>query len=210
MNFPTFTEQDFQAFATDGLSARMEAIQQRIQPKFAAIGETIAPFLGEQIGDTMYTHIAKHARRTVNPPDETWVAWSTNKRGYKAHPHFQLGIRDTHVFAYFALIYECQQKQGFAQQMLQNIGSYTANIPKDYYVSIDHTTPEVTAVSELTQDGWTKIMERLAKVKKAEFLCGTLMKREQAVKMTPEKLQQQIEATYQQLLPLYHLSFQTT
>jgi uncharacterized protein YktB (UPF0637 family) len=210
MHFPSFTKQDFQTFATEGLSARMEAIQQHIQPKFAAIGEYIATFLGEQIGDTVYTHIAKHARRTVHPPDETWVAWSTNKRGYKAHPHFQFGIRHTQLFVYFALIYECQQKQAFAHQMLQNMKEYIAPIPPNYYVSIDHTTPEITAVNQLTEEGWTNIMQRLAKVKKAEFLCGTIIPRQQAVQLAPEELQQHIEATYQQLLPLYHLSFQTT
>ncbi|WP_397261357.1 DUF1054 family protein [Peribacillus simplex] len=27
-------------------------------------------------GDEMYPHVAKHARRKVNPPNDTWVAFA--------------------------------------------------------------------------------------------------------------------------------------
>ena len=37
-------------------------------------------------------HVAKHARRSVNPPIDTWVAFAPNKRGYKMLPHFQIGL----------------------------------------------------------------------------------------------------------------------
>ena len=36
-----------------------------------------------------YPHVAKHARRSVNPPKDTWVAFATSKRGYKMLPHFK-------------------------------------------------------------------------------------------------------------------------
>jgi uncharacterized protein YktB (UPF0637 family) len=208
MAFPTFTNEDFHVFAIDGLTSRMEALQREIQPKFTTIGESVSEFLSTKLGDTTYTHIARHARRTVHPPEETWVAWSTNKRGYKAHPHFQLGLRDTYLFAWFALIYECEQKKSFAEHFLQNIEKYTNQISKDFYVSVDHTTPDVTSVASLDQDGWESIMTRLSKVKKAEFLCGMLIPRKEAIDLSGAILQQRIESSFDQLLPLYHLSFE--
>jgi uncharacterized protein YktB (UPF0637 family) len=208
MTFPTFTNNDFHVFAIDGLESRMEALQREIQPKFSQIGEDISEFLSSKLGDTAYTHIARHARRTVHAPEETWVAWSTNKRGYKSHPHFQLGLRDTHLFVYFALIYECEQKKQFAQHFLQNISKYSNLIPKDYYISIDHTSPDVTDVSSLDIEGWKSIMERLAKVKKAEFLCGILIPRKKAISLNGKVLQKKIEKTYEQLMPLYHLAIE--
>ncbi|MCH5584008.1 DUF1054 domain-containing protein [Shimazuella sp. AN120528] len=208
MVFPTFTEQDFHVFAIDGLETRMEALQREIQPKFSTIGEHVSAHLTNKLGDTVYTHIARHARRTVNPPEETWVAWATNKRGYKAHPHFQLGLRDTFVFAWFALIYECEQKQQFANNFLKNVQKYSNQIPKDFYISLDHTIPDVTLVKTLDKENWESIMKRLATVKKAEFLCGMLIPRKEAVSLNGNVLQKKIEKTFDQLLPLYHLSFE--
>jgi uncharacterized protein YktB (UPF0637 family) len=208
MAFPTFTNQDFHVFAIDGLDSRMEALQRDIQPKFATIGEDISAFLTAKLGEPVYTHIARHARRTVNAPEETWVAWSTNKRGYKAHPHFQLGLRDTYLFAWFALIYECEQKKAFAEQFLKQLDTYRAGIPHTFYISLDHTTPDVTAVKDIDQNQWKSVLKRLSTVKKAEFLCGTLIPRKEAVKMSGKTLQKQLESTFEQLLPLYHLSFE--
>lgn len=208
MTFPTFTEQDFHVFALDGLETRMQALQREIQPKFATMGENISAFLTTHLNDPVYTHIARHARRTVNPPEETWVAWATNKRGYKAHPHFQLGLRDTFVFAWFALIYECEQKKQFANNFLKNVQKYSSHIPDDFYISVDHTTPDVTSVDDLNKDDWESILKRLATIKKAEFLCGILIPRKEAVSLNGNVLQKRIEKTFEQLLPFYHLSFE--
>lgn len=208
MTFPSFTDQDFHVFAIDGLNPRMEALQREIQPKFSTIGEDISTFLTQKLGEPVYTHIARHARRTVHAPEETWVAWSTNKRGYKAHPHFQLGLRDTYLFAWFALIYEYEQKKTFANQFLQNLMDNKATIPNEFYISVDHTTPDVTAVSDFDQDTWTSVLKRLATVKKAEFLCGMLIPRKEAVQINGKTLQASVEKTFNQLLPLYHLSFE--
>ena len=51
-------------------------------------------------------------------------------------------------------------------------------------------------------------MNRLAKVKKAEFLCGMLISRKDAVRLGGKTLQKRIETTFDKLLPLYHLSFE--
>ncbi|SEN07690.1 Protein of unknown function [Lihuaxuella thermophila] len=110
MRSPNFIENDFEVFNIDGLEPRMYALKRQIRPKFEMIGEQIAPYLSMLVGEPVAVHIAKHARRTVNPPEETWVAWSTSRRGYKSLPHFQFGIRDLHLFIWFALIYECDKK----------------------------------------------------------------------------------------------------
>src|SRR5690625_5408059 len=76
----------------------MTAIQERIQPKFKKIGEALTEDVRAMVGSDMHLHIAKHARRTVNPPNDTWMAIAGNKRGYKKHPHFQVGLWDDHLF----------------------------------------------------------------------------------------------------------------
>ncbi len=68
MTFKGFEKVDFDTFYIEGLEERMEAIQTRIQPKFQQIGNELVDFLAAQLGNEMFLHIAKHARRTVNPP----------------------------------------------------------------------------------------------------------------------------------------------
>src|SRR5262249_42421888 len=92
MAFPGFTPADFKVFDIDGFTPRMEAIRTRIRPKLEAIGRDLLPDVGRIAGDQAFAHVAKHVRRTVNPPDDTWVAFALDKRGYKKHCHFKIAV----------------------------------------------------------------------------------------------------------------------
>ena len=48
----------------------MEAIRTRIRPKLEAIGRELLPDVTRVGGGPAFAHVAKHARRTVNPPDD--------------------------------------------------------------------------------------------------------------------------------------------
>ncbi|SFX27582.1 Uncharacterized protein YktB, UPF0637 family [Thermoactinomyces sp. DSM 45891] len=207
IQIPVFTESDFSVFQIPGLENRMEALQKTIRPKFEAFGQIMAQNLTAQLGDEVFVHIAKHARRTVNPPDETWVAWATNKRGYKAHPHFQLGLCGTHLFAWFALIYECDKKQPFARKLQDHLQIWK-QIPKSFYVSEDHTKQDIIPVQEITNVRIVEILDRLSKVKKAEFLCGLVIPAEEVATLSGEQLLGRLEETFEKLIPLYRFACQ--
>src|SRR5699024_11811796 len=89
------------------------------------------------VGSGMYVHIAKHARRTVNPPNDTWIAFAGNKRGYKNHPHFQIGLWDDHLFIWLAFIYELPNKTNMAANFLHHIDELDTIIPDAYVLSLD-------------------------------------------------------------------------
>ncbi|GGA32254.1 UPF0637 protein YktB [Kroppenstedtia guangzhouensis] len=201
-----FEDRDFDVFTIKGLKPRMEGLKERIRPKLKGIGETIAPYLSRLTGDEMYIHVAKHARRTVNPPDETWVAWSPQKRGYKSQPHFQVGIRETGLFAMFALIYEYPDKPGFAQNLLEQLDEILPGLPSDFVLSQDHTRPEVHPLSELGREGVEATLERLRNVKKAEFLCGRVLSREDPKVHDSTQLKEVIRETFSSLEHLYRLA----
>ncbi|MDQ0168823.1 uncharacterized protein YktB (UPF0637 family) [Paenibacillus tundrae] len=74
MNFSGFNNRDFDVFQVPGLEPRMEMLIERVRPKLEALGAELAPYLTELCGEEMFVHVAKHARRTVNPPIDTWVA----------------------------------------------------------------------------------------------------------------------------------------
>jgi uncharacterized protein YktB (UPF0637 family) len=200
-----FTYEDFQVFQIPGLENRMEAIKKQIRPKFAVIGEHLAHFLTPLLGEPVILHIAKHARRTVHPPDETWLALSTSKRGYKSLPHFQLGLRENQLFLWFALIYEAPNKPAFARRLRENNEAF-AQLPDTFFVSLDHTKPDAIAKREISEDKWDEILHRLEQVKKCEFLCGELFTPAEATKLNQEQLIQRAEQTFTRLLPLYQLA----
>lgn len=95
----TFTQTDFDVFNISGLENRMAALIENTRPKLEHLGEHFSSYITEMTGDETYAHVAKHARRTTNPPDDTWVAFSTNPRGYKMMPHFQIAYTTAMHFA---------------------------------------------------------------------------------------------------------------
>ncbi|MEH7456765.1 DUF1054 domain-containing protein [Bacillus sp. JJ1127] len=205
MTLQTFKSTDFAVFSVDGLEERMNAIKTNIHPKLEALGEQFSHYLSEQTGETFFYHVAKHARRKVNPPNDTWVAFSTNKRGYKMLPHFQIGLWGTHAFIYFGLIYECPQKVEAAHAFLEHLNDLKTNIPNDFVWSIDHTKPSVKSHNILESKDLQKMIERLATVKKAELLVGIHISPEEFSEMTNEQFLAKIESTMQSLLPLYKI-----
>jgi len=205
MTLQTFKEKDFAVFSVDGLEERMNAIKTNIHPKLEALGEQFSHYLSEQTGETFFYHVAKHARRKVNPPNDTWVAFSTNKRGYKMLPHFQIGLWGTHAFIYFGLIYECPQKVEAAHAFLGHLNDLKTNIPNDFVWSIDHTKPGVKPHNMLEANELQKMIERLATIKKAELLVGIHISPEEFPTLTDEQFLTKVEATMQSLLPLYKI-----
>ena len=87
-----FRAADFGVFDVRGFRARMTAIRERVRPKLEALGHSLAPAVGRSVAGDVYPHVARHARRTVNPPDDTWVAFGPDPRGYKKQCHFKVAV----------------------------------------------------------------------------------------------------------------------
>ncbi|MFD1735657.1 YktB family protein [Bacillus salitolerans] len=208
MSVKGFTSLDFETFKIEGLDERMTAIAERIRPKFQEIGDILATDLSVLTGKEMFLHIAKHARRTVNPPKDTWLAICDNKRGYKQHPHFQLGLFDDHLFIWLAFIYELPNKQAIASNFLHHQNQVSKLIPKDYVISLDHTKKDATTINTLGKHGLADSLQRFHDVKKAELLVGRHLSPHHDIVQNGEALIQFARETYEKLLPLYKLSYQ--
>ncbi|GKU82340.1 YktB family protein [Niallia sp. NCCP-28] len=203
MNFAGFNQKDFDTFTIEGLEERMKAIQERIQPKFRIIGEALTSELSVKTGNEMFLHIAKHARRTINPPKDTWLAISANKRGYKQHPHFQIGLFDDHVFIWLAYIYELPQKAEYAKTFLENLNQIKTAIPDNYMISSNHMKKDAKKVGETDLQ---QALERFQDVKKAEFLVGQHIQASDSILANGNQFMDLVEQTFETLLPLYQLS----
>ncbi|WP_199617752.1 YktB family protein [Paenibacillus alkalitolerans] len=206
MAFNGFTSEDFDVFHIQGLEERMAAIRERIQPKFKAIGETVANGLAVPAGSEMCLHIAKHARRSVNPPKDTWLAIAANKRGYKQHPHFQIGLFDDHVFVWLAFIYELPDKVNIANRFLDEIDTVAKTIPPDFVLSFDHMKKDAVSMERLGEEGLVKSIERFRDVKKAELLIGRHIAPADPILKDGNTFTKVAMDTFETLMPIYKLS----
>lgn len=204
--FKGFTAEDFDVFSINGLDERMEAIRTQIRPKLEALGSHFSPILSEWTGDELHPHVAKHARRTINPPKDTWVAFAASKRGYKMLPHFQIGLWETHLFVWFAVIYEAPVKADFGEALTTHLKEIRKQIPDSFVWSSDHTKPDSTLHGSLTDSELENRFQKLKTVKKAEILCGINISREQAERAAGGELIKTFSDTFQTLAPLYKLS----
>lgn len=206
MEFKGFSRQDFNIFQIDGLDARMKAIQEKIQPKFKFMGEELSADLSVLAGNEMYLHIAKHLRRKVNPPKDTWLAIANNKRGYKQHPHFQVGLFDDHLFMWLAFIYEVPNKKDIARKFLKNMTMIKETIPNDYVISLDHMKKDATLMKDMKPKDVKASLERFRDIKQAELLIGRHVDANDPILADGQQLMKMIEETFTTLMPLYKIA----
>ncbi|MYL32985.1 DUF1054 family protein [Pontibacillus yanchengensis] len=205
-HFPGFTQKDFDVFTISGLEERMEALKSNVSPKLEFAAQELAPYLTSITGDEMFVHVAKHARRTTNPPNDTWAALANSKKGYKKLPHFQIGLWESHVFIWFAVIYESPIKQDFAKVLKQNLKQVRDYIPADYVWSKDHTKPEAIPNKDLSDEEFEGLVDRLQNVKKAELLCGVHIDRHDVVLQDHDAFIEKCEEIFHKLEYLYRLT----
>lgn len=194
-----WTKKDFDVFKKQGLEARMEGLDMHIRPKFHELGNEFSEELAAKLGREMFPHVAKHARRTVNPPKDSWVAFAPYKRGYKALPHFQIGLWESHLFIVLAVIYEVPSKTAIANQLMKQTSLLT-NLPDDFLIAGDHMKPDADPI---TNDHVAHYLTRLSSVKKAELVVGRHLSREVATKLNKKEFKQLVSETFEELLPLY-------
>lgn len=197
-----FTEKDFDVFTIEGLDSRMASIRETIQPKFQELDDYFAEKIGEKLETEFFVHIAQHRRRTVYPPENTWSALSQKKRGYKMEAHFQLGIWPDYLFMWLSLIDNPKNEKEIAQAFLDN-RSLFEQLDDDFYLSMDHTQPEIERLNEADLE---KYLTRFRDVKKGEFQIGRIIRKTDSLLNDPEKARDYMLKTYEDLLPLYQLA----
>jgi uncharacterized protein YktB (UPF0637 family) len=94
-----FTPVDFRVFKVEGFNERMQQIYAHVRPKLIRLGDELAPEIGRRLHMEFFPHVAKHARRTVNPPPETWAAFGPSPKGYKRFGYLALCISGAGIHA---------------------------------------------------------------------------------------------------------------
>jgi uncharacterized protein YktB (UPF0637 family) len=159
-----FTKEDFKVFNDDTLAGRLNLIKEVIDPKFEKIGAELMDQLEKEYQQQFYMKIAKHQRRTTNPPPDTWLAISQDKKGYKKNPHVELGLWPDRYFVTFSLLADAYDRAEYYPKF-EPITDRIEN--SDWLVSNDHTAAEM-----MDSTNYQKVLKRYMSVKSSDLVIG--------------------------------------
>lgn len=204
-----FALSDFRVFEISGFGERMQSIREQVRPKLTGLGESLAPQVGCLIKGEVFPHVAKHARRTVNPPDGTWVAFGPDPRGYKKHVHFKIAISKNCVRCLFEVGPEHQDKRGWAAQWERRAGDVVTALRRPMgivWFKDAHDEDPAGVLKDLGPAGFRAILQDLTRRRDGQLVFGRRLSRAEVTGMTPEALQKAALAVFRVLVPLYQSS----
>jgi uncharacterized protein YktB (UPF0637 family) len=197
-----FSREDFEVFGIPSFAERMQGITERVRPKLTALGERLQPALKKLAKNDVFPHVAKHARRTVNPPPETWVAFGPSPRGYKKYGYFGLALSRGGLHTRIVVKDEAPDRPHMAKVLIER-ADVLAKVFAEHTVA-RYDRWKYTGIPELTKptaDFWQVVAETLAK-KTGGLDVGLGWPVNRALKLTDK----QILEAFASLLPLYEIT----
>jgi uncharacterized protein YktB (UPF0637 family) len=123
-----FKPRDFEVFSVVDFSERMALIYEHLRPRLVKLGNELAPELSRKLHLEFFPHVAKHARRTVNPPAETWTAFGPSPKGYKRYGYLALCISGAGLHARAVVKTEAEHRP----EMGARIGAKASELAKSF------------------------------------------------------------------------------
>ncbi len=197
-----FTREDFDVFGIPTFPERMQGIKERVRPKLSALGEDLQPALKKLARSDVFPHVAIHARRTVNPPPETWVAFGPSVRGYKKYGYFGLVVSRGGLHTRIVVKDEAPDRPQMAKALMDRAAALAKVFAKQTIARYDRWDfAGIPACTEPTADFWQGVAEVLAK-KTGGLDIGVGWPVDRALKLTDK----QVLEAFASLLPLYEIT----
>lgn len=203
-----FRAADFRVFDEPAFRARMTAIRTRLRPKLDAIGHTLCPQVGHATGSAVYAHVARHARRTVNPPDDTWVAFGPDPRGYKRLGHFKVAVSRHAVRFLFEVGPEHGDKKRWAaawKKAAPRLGPVLRRVDGLAWFGNEHDEAPVAALADLSTERLGELADELTRRRDGQLVLGRAVPAAVATRWTEAEYRAAALATFRALAPLYRL-----
>jgi len=208
MSFDGFLEKDFRVFAIPDFAGRMGAIRAQIQPKLFALAGELDPHLRLVAGGEVFPHVAKHMRRTVNPPEDTWVAFGPEKRGYKKTQHFKIAISRHCVRFLFEIGPEYADKGKWARAWQREIARLAPKLKKASglgWFKNEHDDEPAAPLDPLSPAEISRLALELTRRKDGQLVLGRRLDQVAILRHKPAAFTQAALATFRDLAPLYKL-----
>ena len=203
-----FTSADFKIFDIAAFNERMGAIILKIRPKLTSIGETLAPKLSGLVDRPLFVHVAKHARRTVNPPDDTWAAFGADQRGYKKDVHFKVAVSRHCVRFLFEAGPEYYAKPDWAGEWARDFNAFSAALKAVKGLSWfknEHDEEPAVALKDLAPAEIKKLGNELTRKRDGQLVLGRRVDAEEFVSLNPKQVEKIATGSFAPLAPLFDL-----
>ncbi len=203
-----FVAGDFKVFDVKGFRPRMDEIRRRVRPKLEALGHSLAPAIGRSIGAEVFAHVAKHARRTMNPPDDTWVALGPEPRGYKQHGHFKVALSRRCVRFVFEIGPEHAGKRRWAaawKKSAPRLGPVLRRVRGLAWFENEHDEEPASPLADLAPDALARLADELLRTRDGQLVLGRAVPAEEAARWTEAQYRTAALETFRALAPLYRL-----
>lgn len=208
MAFTGFKEPDFKVFDIDGFAPRMAAIVARVRPKLEAAARDLRGDVSRIAGAEAFAHVARHARRTVNPPDDTWVAFACDERGYKKHCHFKLAVSRHGVRFLFEAGPEHADKKRWAASWKRHAPKLVPVLRrgKDLgWFKNEHDDTPAAILADLSAEEILHLGEELTRTRDGQFVLGRMVPAAEAARWKRADYTRAARETFHLLAPLYRL-----
>jgi len=200
-----FGAADFKVFEVKGFAQRMSEIRARIRPKLETLGQRLLPELSRAIGAEAFAHVARHARRTVNPPEDTWVAFASDRRGYKKHCHFKVAISRNAVRFLFEVGPEHADKKRWAaawKKSAPKLGPVLNRMKGLGYFKNEHDEQPAALLADLSVDELGALGDETLRTRDGQFVVGRAVPAAEAARWTEAQYRAAVLETVRALSPL--------
>ena len=208
MAAPAFAGPDFKVFEVKGFQSRMAEIKARVRPKLEAFGHSLSPSIARATGGETFPHVAKHARRTVNPPDDTWVAFCPDARGYKKHPHFKVAVSHGCVRFLFEIGPEHADKKRFAaawKRSASKLGPVIRRVKGLAWFKNEHDETPAAILADLPAEDVARLGDELTRTRNGQIVLGCAVAAAEAARWSAGDCGRVARDTFHVLAPLYKL-----
>ncbi len=185
MPIEPFTAKDFEVFDIRGLAERMAAIRTQIRPKLESLGLSLVPPLARVARVEVFPHVARHARRTVNPPDDTWVAFGPDRRGYKKAQHFKIAVSRYSVRFLFEIGPEYAAKSDWARAWKRAAPRLSKTLGKSRglgWFKNEHDEEPAALLADLDAVTWQRPAEELVRTRDGQLVLGRRVDADEATR----------------------------
>lgn len=203
-----FNATDFRVFDVQGFRDRMEEIRARIRPKLEALGQRLAGEIEHATGEATFAHVARHARRTVNPPADTWVAFGPDPRGYKKHPHFKVAVSRHAVRFLFEVGPEHADKARWAaawRKSVVRLGPVLRRVGGLGWFRNEHDEQAAGDLGALSVEDLAGLADRLVLGREGQLVLGRRVGAAEAARWTEAQYRDAALGVFRALAPLYRL-----
>ena len=204
----SFTASDFKVFTVSGFQPRMDAIRERIRPRLEALGRSLRPDVARATSAEAFAHVARHARRTVNPPDDTWVAFAPDRRGYKKHCHFKVAVSRNCVRFLFEAGPEHADKKRWAAAWKKNaprLGPVLGRVRGLAWFKNEHDEESAGMLADLDAEGFARLADELLRGRDGQVVLGRVVPATEASRWKDANYRAAALETFRALAPLYRL-----